>query len=69
MVQRHAIVRMLQDSGECFEETAGAIMNLEVLHVVANRQALLPDDIQLLHRVEGFFPIFWTDKLHDSSVS
>jgi hypothetical protein len=60
---------MLQDGGEYLKEAPGTIMDVKVLHVVANRQALPPYDIQLLHRVEGFSPIFWTDKLHDSSVS
>jgi hypothetical protein len=56
---------MLQNGGECFEKTAGSVMNLKILHMVANRQALFLNDIRLLRRVEGFFSIFWTDKLHE----
>ena len=48
VIERQPVVGVFQDGGEGFEESARAVPYVEVLDVVADRQALLADDLGLL---------------------
>ena len=56
VVQGQTVVGVFQDRREGLQEAARPVLNVEVLHVVADRQALALDDLRFPRVGEGFFP-------------